>query len=258
MGQVLEVRTDRSEVVVKHQDIKGFMQGMTMPFKVKPASLLGSLRSGDLVTATLVVEEVDAYLSAITKTGTAPLPEGPPPAEPLPTVLQPGQPVADAALVDQDGAPTLFSSLRGHRVALTFIYTRCPLPDFCPLMDRQFARIQETLATRPDLADVRLLSVTLDPAYDTPAVLKPYAAGRGANPRVWSFLTGVPAEVAAFGGQFGLYIEHDAKDPTSVIHNLRTAVVDGSSRLVKVHNGNAWTTTELLADLAAAPTGSAR
>jgi protein SCO1 len=250
-GQVLEVRSDRNQVVIRHQDIPNFMPGMTMPFTVKPPSLMSDVRAGDLVTATLVVEEVDAYLSAINKTGTAPLPaEPPPPAEPL--ALQPGQAVEDAALVDQDGAPFFFSGLKGHRVALTFIYTRCPLPDFCPLMDRQFQSLQKTIAATPALSDVRLVTATLDPAYDTPAVLKPYAAKLQADPARWSFLTGDVKAVSAFGAQFGLYIEHDPQKPVDIIHNLRTAVVDANGRLVKIHTGNSWTTTELLDDIAAA------
>jgi protein SCO1 len=250
-GQVLEVRSDRNQVVIRHQDIPNFMPGMTMPFTVKPSSLMADVRAGDLVTATLVVEEVDAYLSAINKTGTAPLPaEAPAPAEPI--ALQPGQAVEDAALVDQDGEPFFFSGLKGHRDALTFIYTRCPLPDFCPLMDRQFQSLQKTIAATPALSDVRLVTVTLDPAYDTPAVLKPYAAKLQADPARWSFLTGDVKAVNAFATQFGLYIEHDPEKPVDIIHNLRTGVVDANGRLVKIHTGNSWTTTELLDDITAA------
>jgi protein SCO1/2 len=250
-GQVLEVRSDRNQLVIKHQDIPNFMPGMTMPFTVKPASLMSDVRAGDLVRATLVVEEVDAYLSTIDKTGTAPLPAAPPPP-PEPLALQPGQAGEDAALVDQDGMPFFFSGLKGHRVALTFIYTRCPLPDFCPLMDRQFQSLQKTIAATPALSDVRLVTVTLDPAYDTPAVLKPYAAKLQADPARWSFLTGDAKAVNAFGTQFGLYVEPNAEKPVDIIHNLRTAVVDANGRLVKIHTGNSWTTTELLDDLTAA------
>jgi protein SCO1/2 len=255
-GQILEVRSDRNEVVVKHGDIKGFMPGMTMPFKVQPSSLLEGLRAGDLVKATLVVEEVDAYLTTLAKTGEAPLDESAA-VPPVVKTLQPGDLVPDAALVDQAGSPTFVSSLKGHPYALTFIYTRCPIPDFCPLMDRNFQGVQKAIETTPALAGARLVTVTLDPAYDTPAVLAPYAKMRGANPRIWTFLTGEPAEVAKFGEQFGLYIEHDATSSINVIHNLRTAVVDPSGRVVKVHNGNAWTPSELIADLTTAASAAA-
>src|SRR3970282_2979586 len=109
-------------------------------------------------------------------------PPPPPPAD----VLGAGQAVTDATLVDQDGKARPFSSFKGHRVALAFIYTRCPLPDFCPLMDRHFASIQKTIASTPALADVRLVTVTLDPAFDRPAILEAYARRRGADSAVWS------------------------------------------------------------------------
>jgi len=251
-GQVLAVRPERREVVIKHQDIKGFMPGMTMPFTVRDVELLSGREPGDLVTATLVVGETEAYLSRLTATGRAPLP-GVPPPEPVADVLVAGQSVTDAMLVDQDGKARPFSSFRGHRVALTFIYTRCPLPEFCPLMDRHFASIQKTLASTSALADVRLVTVTLDPEFDRPAILKAYASRRGADSAIWSFLTGDPQEVNRFSSQFGLYVEQSANTPTDITHNLRTAVVDPQGRLVTVHSGNSWTPAELVADLTAAP-----
>ena len=250
-GQILAVRPAQREVVIKHEDIKGFMPGMTMPFTVRDTALLSGTQPGDLVTATLVVGETEAYLSRLTTTGHAALTEAPP--APAPEILAPGQAVTDANLVDQDGQIRAFSSFKGHRVALTFIYTRCPLPDFCPLMDRHFASVQKTIASTPALADVRLVTVTLDPAFDTPAILKPYARRRGADPSVWSFLTGEPEEVNRFASQFGLYVEHNPESAIDITHNLRTAVLDPEGRLVAVHNGNSWTPAELVADLTAAP-----
>ena len=250
-GQVLAVRPERAEIVIKHEDIKGFMQGMTMPFKVRDKALLEGRQPGDLVTATLVVEETDAYLSSLTRTGQAPVDAEAPP--PFPEVLQPGDEVKDAALVDQDGIARPLSSFRGHRVALTFIYTRCPLPEFCPLMDRNFVAVQKAIRSTPALADVRLLTVTFDPEFDTPAVLKTHARRRQADPAVWSFLTGEPAVVSTFAEQFGVYTEQSPQSSTEITHNLRTAVIGPDGRLVTVHSGNSWTPAELVADLEAAP-----
>ena len=250
-GQILAVRPERSEVVIKHQDIKGLMSGMTMPFTVKDAALLNGKQPGDLVTATLVVGETHAYLSALTTTGHADVSEPPPP--PPPDILTTGQAVKDAPLVDQDGTPRPFSTFKGHRLALTFIYTRCPLPDFCPLMDKHFATVQKTIASTPALSDVRLLTVTLDPEFDRPAILKAYARRREADPAVWTFLTGEPAEVNRFASQFGLYVEHNPQDAINITHNLRTAVIDPEGRLVAMHSGNSWTPAELVADITATP-----
>jgi protein SCO1/2 len=250
-GQILAVRPERSEVVIMHEDIKGLMPGMTMPFTVKDESLLKDRQPGDLVTATLVVGEVGAHLSTLVKTGHAALKGAASP--PVSDIRQPGDLLADAKLVDQTGAPSPLSAYRGHRVALTFIYTRCPLPEFCPLMDRNFAAVQKTVASTPALADVRLITVTIDPAYDTPAVLKDYAGRRGADPKIWSFLTGEPAEVNRFGSQLGVYVEHNPQNAIDITHNLRTAVIDPNGQLVKVYNGNSWTPSELVADLSAIP-----
>ena len=251
-GQILAVRPERSEVLIRHEDIKGFMPGMTMPFKVKDLALIEGAKPGDLVTATLVVADVEAHLSSLTRTGHTPLDE-PAPAAP-PEILEPGDLVpADVPLVNQDGAAATLSSFRGHRVALTFIYTRCPLPDFCPLMDRHFAAVQKEITSTPALADVRLVTMTLDPEYDTPPVLKPYAARLGADPAVWSFLTGTPADVARVAGEFGLYVERTPGNAIEITHNLRTAVLDADGRVVKLHTGNSWTPAELLADLKATP-----
>jgi protein SCO1/2 len=249
VGQILAVNPERNEVTIKHQDIKGFMPGMTMPFTVQDPALLRDRQPGDLVTATLVVEEVKAYLSTLTKTGHQDVPEAP--ATPASRELKIGEAVEDSAFLNQDGALASLRELRGHRVAMTFVYTRCPLPEFCPLMDRHFVSIQKTLATDPAMADVRLVTVTIDPAYDTPAVLKAHAARLGADPKVWSFLTPEPAGAAAFFEQFGLLVEREGDGPGDITHNLRTLVIDPDGRLASIRTGNDWTPAQLIADLRA-------
>ena len=249
-GQIVAVAPEQRQVTIRHQDIPNFMPGMTMPFTVGDASLLEGKTPGDLVTATLVVGDTEAHLSTLTKTGRAPLET--PKSSPASIALAPGGLVSDAALVDQDGMARPLASFRGHRVALTFVYTRCPLPEFCPLMSRHFAAVQKAIRSRSDLADVRLVTVTLDPAFDRPAVLKAYAKTHEADPAIWSMLTGEPAVVGAFAAQFGIYVEADPKDPAQITHSLRTAVIDREGRLVTTHTGNDWTPEMLLADLAAA------
>ena len=252
VGQVQAIAPDKGEVTIKHEDIKGFMPGMTMAFKAEKGALAGP-KPGDLVTGTLVVGEVDVHISKLTVTGHRELD----PTTVLPAdgsaIIQPGDLVKDAALIDQDGKTRRLSEWRGHRLALTFVYTRCPLPEFCPLMNQHFRNVQATIAKTPALADVRLLSVTLDPAYDTPKVLKPYATGAGADPARWTFLTAEPAEAAAFMEQFGIIAERDPANEVQITHNLRTAVIGADGRLKTVHTGNRWMPDELVADLAAPP-----
>jgi protein SCO1/2 len=252
-GQIVGIDRDRREVVVDHEDIKGFMPAMTMPYKVNDPALLDGKAPGDLITATLVVEEVQAYLSTMTTTGRAPLKSGAAgPEITAADLVKEGDAVPDAALIDQTGASRPLSSLRGHRVALTFIYTRCPLPDFCPLMDKHFAAVQREIQTAPDLSDVRLMSVSVDPAFDTPSVLARHAKTVGADPRVWYFATGARDDVLGFARRFGITTEPGEAEGI-VVHNLRTAVIDPQGRLVSIQSGNMWTPAELVADLKKAP-----
>ena len=256
-GQILSVDAARREVLVDHEDIQGFMPAMTMPYKVNDPALLEGKRPGDLFTATLVVEETNAYLSTLTTTGHGPI-ANPAAARPAITdadFLREGDPVPGDALIDQSGAPRPITSLHGHRVALTFIYTRCPLPDFCPLMSKQFAVLQDEIRKSAELRDVRLVSVTLDPEFDTPAVLAAHAKTLGADPALWYFATGARDEVLAFAKRFGVLTE-PGESAGVVVHNLRTAVIDAQGRLVNVHSGSTWSPADLVADLKKASTSA--
>ena len=254
-GQVLGIKPEEREVLIKHEDIDSFMPAMTMPFKVRDPKLLDGLTPGDLVSATLIVAETDAHLSALKKTGHAELdvPPAPPSASSGFELLKPGEVVPDQLLVDQNGKPRPLSTLRGHRLALTFIYTRCPLPDFCPLMDRNFQAVQREIKKTPALADVRLVSVSFDPQFDTPPVMKAHAERLEADPLIWTFMTGDREEITRFAARFGVTVERAEKNPIDITHNLRTAIIDAEGRLVKVHTGTSWTPADLLADLKATP-----
>ena len=246
-GQVLAVNRDRQELTVKHEDIRGFMPAMTMPFKVRSAEEFGRWKPGDLIRATLVVEETTGYLEEITKTGEAPLP--PPSEETLASrMIEPGREVPDAAFTDQDGRSRRFSDWRGKTVAVTFVYTRCPLPDFCPQMDRQFLAVQKALKDDPALAArVHLVSVSFDPDYDTPEVLRAHTKKLGVDPTQWSYVTGSRESVDPFAAAFGVSVLRDDKPLQEILHNLRTPVVGPDGRLSEVLGGNEWSAQDLLA-----------
>jgi len=250
-GQVLVVRPETDEILVKHEDIKGFMPAMTMPYKVKDRALLNGRAPGDLITATLQVEPELAWLSAITKTGSAPIPEDAItkiPAAANISLLKPGDVVPDTPLLDQEGVPLALSDLRDTAVVVTFIYTRCPLPQFCPLMDRRFGEIQSLVAGTDTLRGrVRLVSISFDPAHDTPAVLRAHAAKVSANPSVWRFATAGEEVVDRMAATFGVNVMRE-KDGT-VTHNLRTAVIDPQGRVVSIHDSNAWTAASIVNEL---------
>jgi protein SCO1/2 len=249
-GQVISIAADRMEVTIKHEDIPNFMAGMTMPFEVRDAKELEGLTAGDLVTATLVVEESGAYITGVTRTGEAPLPQAPAPSASSGfELLKPGETVPATTFVDQDGRRRSFDAFKGSTVALTFIYTRCPIPTFCPMMDRNFVALQERIKASPALKGVRLVTVSFDPVTDTPAVLKAHARKLGADPAIWTFLTGDRDEIDRFAMRFGVSLSRNISDATDITHNLRTAIVDREGRLLKTYTGNAWTIEEILGDL---------
>jgi protein SCO1/2 len=248
-GQILAVRPENGEVVIKHGDIKGFMPGMTMPFKVRDRAMLAGKAPGDLVSAQLSVAPGEAWIAKLEKIGSAPLDEvvAPSPAA-FVIPLQPGDALPEATLTDQDGQPLPTSQLRGHATVVTFIYTRCPLPQFCPLMDRRFAEVQQALGAAPDLRGrIRLVSVSFDPDHDTPARLKAHAARLQADPAVWSFATAPPAIIDRFAAAFGVNVIRE-QDRT-ITHNLRTAVFGQDGRAVAVYSGSDWTAAQVVDDL---------
>jgi protein SCO1 len=252
-GQVLAVDEERRELTIRHDDIEGFMPGMTMPFRVQEARLLEGRLPGDLVRATLVVRDTDAYLSAVERIGHVELTEADLPAGASAPIAMPGDEAPDALFVDQAGRARRLSDWRGSVVAVTFIYTRCPVPNFCPLMDRHFAAVQRQLGAEGRRASrAHLVSVSFDPAYDTPAVLAAHAARVGADPERWSFVTGDRENLDGFAARFGVTTIRNDADQVEIIHNLRTAVIDPQGRIVTIFSGNEWTPAELLQAMRAA------
>jgi protein SCO1/2 len=255
-GQVQSLAPERKSVVIKHEEIKGFMPAMTMPYEVRDEKLLADLKPGDLINATLVVISNGAYLSEIKRVGEAPL-EKPPADAPAPSarsgfeLLKPGEQVPGTAFVDQDGRKRTFADFRGSPLVVTFIYTKCPLPTFCPLMDRHFASMQKPLAADPALSKVHLVTVSFDPLTDTPPVLKAHAKTLNADLTRWTFLTGDRDDIDQFAARFGVSVGRALNDPRDITHNLRTAIVDADGKLVKEYTGNDWSPDQVLADLKA-------
>jgi protein SCO1/2 len=250
-GQVLSIDGDRLQANIKHEEIPGFMPAMTMPYKFRDAAELEGLAPGDLLRATLVIESNDAYLTEVERIGQSPLeqPPAPPQSVSAPNLLRAGDQVPDAAFLDQDGRERTFSSFAGSTVLLTFIYTRCPIPTFCPLMDRHFLEIQKQLEADPALQGVHLVTVSFDPTTDTPDVLKAHAEKLGVDPKRWTFLTGDREVIDQFAMRFGVSLVREQNDARDITHNLRTAIVAPDGRVVKAYTGNEWTPAEVMADL---------
>jgi protein SCO1/2 len=246
VGQILAVRAEDGEVLIKHGDIKGFMPGMTMPFKVRDRRLLEGKQAGDLVTASLTVANTEAWLTSLEKTGSAPLTEAAalPPAS-FVTPVAPGAQAPDAALTDHLGQPLTLAAWRGSAVAVTFIYVRCPLPQFCPLLDSRFADVQRVIKADTALVGrARLLSVSFDPDADTIDRLRGHARRLEADDAVWRFATAPREIVDRFAAQFGVNV---IREPDQTItHNMRTTVIGPDGRVVSVYEGSEWTVSQLV------------
>lgn len=253
-GQILATSADasgRRGVTVAHEDIPTFMPAMTMAYYVRPPAQLDGVVPGDLVTADLIFTRTsgDIYLTNLKTTGHADLPAGARPVR-IMDVMNPGDEVPDDPLQDQAGTSRRLSDWRGRALAVTFVYTRCPLPDFCPLMDRHFGALQRAIAGDARLRDrIHLVSISFDPAHDTPAVIAAHANARGADPRTWSYLTGSPAAIDHLTSRFGVSTLTVQEPAPTLTHNLRTAVIDPKGRLVTILSGNEWTVDQLLSDL---------
>ena len=253
-GKVVEVDLANRKVTIAHEDIPGFMPAMTMPFVVleKDAALLRGVGPGDEITATLVAPDSRYWLEelVVVKKGTSD-PNATPSArahEP-----HPGDTLPDVTLVDQDGRPLRLADFHGKAVALTFVFTRCPLPDFCPLMMKKFAAAHATLAKDAALASrTHLLTISFDTKHDTPDVLRAFGKPfqETAKPFThWTLATGKDEAIRALGAALELdYVEENR----SFTHNLRTAVLDPEGKLRRLFRGNEWTPEELVAELKAA------
>jgi len=253
-GKVVEVDLANRKVTIAHEDIPGFMPAMTMPFVVleKDAALLRGMGPGDEITATLVAPDSRYWLEdvVVVKKGT---PD--PNATPAPRAHEPhpGDAMPDVGLVDQDGKPLRLADYHGKAVALTFVFTRCPLPDFCPLMMKKLAAAHAALAKDAALASrTHLLTVSFDTKHDTPDVLRAFGKPfqKTAPPfSHWTLATGQDEAIRALGGALELdYVEENR----SFTHNLRTAVLDPEGKLRRLFRGNEWTPEELVAELKAA------
>ena len=256
-GQVLGINRDKMEILVKHEEIEGLMPAMTMPWKVKTMGMLDNLGPGDLITSEIEVDDAAGLVTKITKLGTA-RPDVPAPAAPAAPgvkLIQPGADVPDQAFVDQDGRRRRFSEVRaGRALAVTFMYTKCPIPTFCPMMDRHFAETQALLKSQGLADKAHLLSVSFDPKHDTPVVLKQHARKLKADPALWTFVTGDGDEIDRFATNFGLtLVRGQAPNPDEIGHTLRTALIDRHGRLAKTYEGAEWTPLDLITDIEKLP-----
>ena len=243
-GKVVSVDAPHLKVTIAHGKIGDYMPAMTMAFPVENQSLLTGIQPGDEVEADLVVQNNTSYLQSIdiTKSASGKLPAPMPHASRYP---QAGDQAADFHLVTENDKPITLASFRGAPLLLTFIYTRCPLPQFCPLLNIKFSELAHELHDHAgQYPSAHLLSVSIDPEHDTVPVLKEfskrYAAVSGGN---WDFATGNPKDVHDLATNMGIdYWPENGQ----VVHSLSTALIDKNGRIDKIWYGNDWQTGEAL------------
>jgi protein SCO1 len=251
-GVVLSVDKDKKKVKVKHEPIKDYMDAMTMDFVIKNEDwVFEELQPSAEIRADLVVDsEMNYWLEKVGIVAT-PNPNLPPP--PInENFAQIGKETPDFSLTNQDGKKISFKDFRGKAFAITFIYARCPLPEYCIKMSSNFSDATKIINNSPELKDkVRLLSISFDPATDTPEKLKQYGLGylRGVEKpdfTIWQLAVGKDKEVREVADFFGLRYEVDQNDKTQFNHSLRTAIIDPNGKVTKVVSGSDWSVQELL------------
>jgi protein SCO1/2 len=233
-------------VTLSHDAIPGYMEAMAMPFSVRDRRELAELEPGDRVQFQLVVRSGNSWVERLRVVSASPTDAGLLLSPAKPTLVPVGGVLPDFELVDQNGSPVSLSSLRGRVVALNFIYSRCPLPDYCPRMVDHFKQVSERFASRLG-SDLVLLTISFDPKYDTPDVLRSYAKEFGAERRGWHFLTGSREATDRVCASFG--IEY-WPDEGLLTHSLQTAVIDREGRLAATIEGKDFS-GEQLSDLIA-------
>jgi len=242
-GEVISIDTIKLRVTIAHEEIPDYMAAMTMPFKVKDAELLNGIEPGDSVNGTLAVSRTGSWLAVLNEFG-----NGAPPSTlrageiEMQRMLKPGDILPDVPLVDQEGRPFRFSDLRDKALAVTFVYTRCPLPEFCILMSNNFARIQKTLSADHTIdGQWHLVTISFDPRFDPPRVMKGYGRSYGADFSRWSFVTDADTagrNILKIADGLGLVYEDD--EGATISHNLRTVLVGKDGKIVEIIKDNEW------------------
>ena len=258
-GEVISVDRANKKAAIKHKTIEGYMDAMTMDFPIREDWVWDDLAPGSEILADLMVDNANNQfwlenirISAAPRPGQKPLPV----KEDAAAV---GKEIPDFTLTNQDGKAISPKDFRGKATAVTFIYSECPLPNFCILMSKNFSDAANQIAANDDLKNkLRLLSISFDPKRDTPEKLKQYGLGylgkdsAAKDFKVWQLATGSDAKIKKIADFFGLRYEQDENNKTQFNHSLRTIVISPEGKITKVFSGNDWTPKDLLQELNAA------
>lgn len=253
-GIVVSLNADGKTVEIKHEEIPGYMGAMTMDFEARNTNELRGLAPGDAVAFRLLVTDTDGWIDQVRKLESAR-------ADPTTTLpngihlvrdvepLEVGGVLPDYHFTNQFGQTFSTSDFRGQALAVTFVFTRCPFPLFCPRMTSGFAETQaKLLADKSAPTNWHLLTISFDPEFDTPAVLKSYGERNGCDTNHWTLATGALVDITALTEQLGLTFWRDTPGGLPN-HNLRTAVFDPAGRMRTNYVGNQWQSEELAGEI---------
>ena len=255
-GHVISIDTQAESALIDGDDIPGFMGAMAMSYKIKPAATLGQLAPGDSISALVVVvgpdpKNADAppdyWLEIVKVTGHS----QPGAAANSLHIPAPGETVPDFAFTNQSGKHISLKQYSGKVLLITFIYTRCPFPDFCPRLSANFAEAYKQLATNPN---VHLLSLSFDPEHDKPKVLRDYgfSVAHTHDPDLftrWEFAAPTAADLPKIADFFALTVKPEGG---LITHNLSTAVIGPEGKIVKWYHGSDWQVSGLIKDASGA------
>jgi len=253
-GLLLAVDPLRHTITVSCKEIPGYMEAMVMSFRVKDATLPEGLQPGMMVDFTIMVDPGASFVEDIhilpfesleldpTEARRYKLmEEASSPHPPSTDIVHVGDPVPDFRLTDQNQAAVTLSEFRDKIVALTFIYTRCPLPDYCVRLSNNFGVLQRRFKKVMG-QDLILLTVVIDPVHDQPAELATYATTWKADPHYWHFLTGSDADIQRICRGFDMSFY---PDEALFVHSFHTVLIDRNGRLAANLEGNSFTSQQL-------------
>lgn len=232
-GVIRELPATGSRLLIEHDEIPGYMPRMTMPLDVSDPRELRELRVGDTITFQLAVTADSHWIHTLRRAAPAALPA-------LPSAAPAGAvpPQAELTFTNELGQAVTLAQFRGQALAITFIFTRCPIPDYCPRLSQNFAAAVAQLAADRTLpTNWHFLSITIDPEFDTPAVLRACGQRHQYDPARWSFLTGAREQISDFAASFGLTLQRNGPQ---IDHNFRTVIVDpaGEVQMIFPLSGN--------------------
>lgn len=246
-GVLREIRANGTKTLIAHEEIPGYMEAMTMQLDVRDTNELAGIAVGAQITFRLLTTDDDAWIDRIKQTGLRFAVEPSRVNEvTIDEELSIGAPLPDFALTNHLGQPFRLSDFKGSALAFTFIFTRCPLPTYCPRMNGNFSITQRRLLDETNHTNWHLISISFDPEFDTPTQLAAYARSYQPDTNHWTFATSTPEIIHQLGGGFGLVF---AREGATFNHNIRTVVVTPAGTIQKVFAGNEWQPAELIAEM---------